>query len=103
MVLFTQHNVILDPPFIRLGTLSCRNLMIYFTAALQQRLLPLFHYALRADSVLLLGESETVGRSLELFPPLVGASRFYLRGAGPAVSGSLDFPTRRGAPARAAL
>jgi two-component system CheB/CheR fusion protein len=46
MILFAQHDVILDPPFTRLDILSCRNLMIYFNAALQQRLLPLFHYVI---------------------------------------------------------
>jgi two-component system, chemotaxis family, CheB/CheR fusion protein len=34
MVLFAQHDVILDPPFTRLDMLSCRNLMIYFGNAL---------------------------------------------------------------------
>ena len=37
MVLFAQHDVILDPPFTRLDILSCRNLLIYFNAALQRR------------------------------------------------------------------
>jgi two-component system, chemotaxis family, CheB/CheR fusion protein len=103
MVLFTRHNVILDPPFTRLDLLSCRNLMIYFTAPLQQRLLPLFHYALRPGSVLLLGESETVGRSLDLFSPLDGLSRLYLRSAGSAVAGSVDFPIQRGLTLRTSL
>jgi two-component system CheB/CheR fusion protein len=103
MVLFAQHNVILDPPFTRLDLLSCRNLMIYFTAPLQQRLLPLFHYALRPGAVLQLGESETVGRSLDLFLPLDGLSRLYLRSAGSAVAGSVDFPVQRGLPPRTTL
>jgi two-component system CheB/CheR fusion protein len=103
MVLFAQHNVILDPPFTRLDLLSCRNLMIYFAAPLQQRLLPLFHYALRPGAVLLLGESETVGRSLDLFSPLDGLLRLYQRSAGPAVAGSVDFPIQRGLPLRTAL
>jgi two-component system CheB/CheR fusion protein len=98
MVLFTQHNVILDPPFTRLDVLSCRNLMIYFTAPLQQRLIPLFHYALRPDAVLLLGESETVGRSLDLFESLDSPCRIYRRGAGSGVANSVDFPTHRRLP-----
>ncbi len=59
MVLFAQHDVILDPPFTRLDILSCRNLMIYFSAGLQRRLVPLFHYSLRPGGALLLGGSET--------------------------------------------
>jgi two-component system CheB/CheR fusion protein len=61
MVLFAQHDVIIDPPFTRLDILSCRNLMIYFGTALQKRLVPLFHYSLRPGGALLLGGSETVG------------------------------------------
>jgi two-component system CheB/CheR fusion protein len=55
MVLFAQHDLIMDPPFTRLDLLlCCRNVLIYFNARLQQRLLPLFHYSLlpgrRADA-----------------------------------------------------
>jgi two-component system, chemotaxis family, CheB/CheR fusion protein len=100
MVLFAQHDVILDPPFTRLDILSCRNLMIYFNATLQRRLLPLFHYALRPGGVLLLGESETVGRFSSLFAPLDPKSRLYLRNNGATVAGSVDFPVNRGLPPR---
>lgn len=79
MVLFAQHDVILDPPFTKLDLLSCRNLMIYFDAALQRRLLPLFHYSLRPGGVMLLGSSETVGRLNQLFVPLESKLRLYLR------------------------
>ena len=96
MVLFAQHDVILDPPFTRLDILSCRNLMIYFNATLQQRLLPLFHYALRPGSVLVLGEAETLGRSASLFAPLDQKSRLYRRNDGAAAAGSVDFPVNRG-------
>jgi PAS domain-containing protein len=79
MVLFAQHDVVLDPPFTKLNLLSCRNLMIYFDAALQRRLLPLFHYSLRPGGVLLLGSSETVGRFKQLFTPVESRLRVYLR------------------------
>lgn len=95
MILFAQHDVILDPPFTRLDILSCRNLMIYFNAALQQRLLPLFHYVMRPGGVLMLGGSETVGRSLSLFTPLDSKSRVYLRSGAVAVAGNVDFPVNR--------
>lgn len=78
-VLFAQHDVILDPPFTKLDLLSCRNLMIYFDAALQRRLLPLFHYSLQPSGVLMLGSSETVGRFNNLFSPLESKLRLYLR------------------------
>jgi two-component system CheB/CheR fusion protein len=79
MVLFAQHDVVLDPPFTRLDLLSCRNLMIYFDAMLQRRLLPLFHYSLRPGGVMLLGSSETVGRFNRLFTPIESKLRLYRR------------------------
>ena len=78
-VLFAQHDVILDPPFTKLDLLSCRNLMIYFNAALQRRLMPLFHYSLRPGGVMLLGSSETMGRFNHLFTALESKLRLYLR------------------------
>jgi two-component system CheB/CheR fusion protein len=95
MVLFAQHDVIIDPPFTRLDILSCRNLMIYFGTALQKRLVPLFHYSLRPGGALLLGGSETVGRAQLLFVPLLPKSRLYWRSENGGASGSVVFPTHR--------
>lgn len=95
MVLFAQHDVILDPPFTRLDVLSCRNLMIYFDAALQKRLVPLFHYSLRPGGALLLGSSETVGRAQSLFVPLHPKSRLYWRSENGGAPGAVVFPTHR--------
>lgn len=76
-ILFAEHDVILDPPFTKLDMLLCRNLLIYFDTKLQQQLLPLFHYSLNPNGVLLLGNAETVGRMENLFTPLDGKFRFY--------------------------
>jgi two-component system, chemotaxis family, CheB/CheR fusion protein len=94
MVLFAQHDVILDPPFTRLDILSCRNVLIYFTAELQRRLMPLFHYSLRPGGLLMLGGSETVGRWHRLFAPLNPKSRSYSRRENGAGSAAIDFPVK---------
>ncbi|TXS91829.1 chemotaxis protein CheB [Parahaliea aestuarii] len=78
LVLFAQQDVVLDPPFTRLDLISCRNLLIYFDQSLQRKLIPLFHYSLRAGGVLLLGSSETVGRYTQLFEPLQSKLRLYV-------------------------
>ncbi|MBX9605380.1 MAG: PAS domain-containing protein [Gammaproteobacteria bacterium] len=82
MVLFAEQDVVLDPPFTRLDILCCRNLMIYLDPRLQQKLLPLFHYSLRAGGVLMLGSSETIGQYNRLFEPLESKLRLYRRTAG---------------------
>jgi two-component system, chemotaxis family, CheB/CheR fusion protein len=64
---FARHNVATDPPFSRMDLVSCRNLLIYLNPVLQRNVMPLFHYALRADGVLMLGPSETVGAFSDLF------------------------------------
>ena len=79
MIIFAQQNVISDPPFTKLDILCCRNLLIYLNAKLQQRLIPLFHYALNRDGVLLLGSADTPGHFSELFAPLTTSTRLYRR------------------------
>ena len=96
MVLFAQHDVMLDPPFTRLDILSCRNLMIYFSAVLQRRLMPLFHYSLRPGGVLLLGGSETVGRAQVAVHARWTRSRGSTGAATMATdAGPVDFPVQR--------
>jgi two-component system CheB/CheR fusion protein len=78
-IIFARQNVISDPPFTKLDILCCRNLLIYFTPRLQAQLIPLFHYALKPDALLVLGSADTPGRFNELFAPLAGNSRVYRR------------------------
>jgi two-component system, chemotaxis family, CheB/CheR fusion protein len=79
MVLFAHHDVVLDPPFTKLDLISCRNLLIYFDAQLQHRLVPLFHYSLNPGGVLVLGSNETVGKLGRLFSSIDPKFRIYLR------------------------
>ena len=92
MVLFAPHDVIIDPPFTRLDILCCRNLLIYFNAALQRRLVPLFHYSLRPGGLLVLGGSETVGQAKAMFVPVSPKSRIYRRSEVATDAGWVDFP-----------
>lgn len=102
-VLFARHDVIQDPPFTQLDLLTCRNVLIYFNATLQRRLMPLFHFSLRAGGVLLLGSAETVGRSQNLFTVLQPKSRLYRRNEKPLSRGAVDFPTHHPLNARLAV
>src|SRR5207244_1074297 len=64
---FARQNVCQDPPFARLDLVSCRNVLIYFSLALQKKILPIFHYALNPGGYLLLGNAETIGSVADLF------------------------------------
>lgn len=76
-VVFATQNVARDPPFSHLDLVSCRNLLIYFQSALQKTVLRVFHYALVPDGHLLLGGSETVGDSADLFSLVERRAKLY--------------------------
>ncbi|MFA6103180.1 MAG: chemotaxis protein CheB [Victivallaceae bacterium] len=79
MLVFSEQDVIKDPPFSKLDLISCRNLMIYMGADLQKKLIPLFHYALNPGGMLFLGTSETAGEFNDLFITLDRKSKLYQR------------------------
>mgnify|MGYP000308054540 CR=1 FL=1 len=78
-VVFARQNLLNDPPFSNLDLISCRNLLIYLEPALQQRVFPNFHYALKPDGVLFLGASESIGKFTRLFEPLDKKQKVFLR------------------------
>lgn len=95
MVVFAPQNAIMDPPFTNLDIITCRNLLIYLGPELQKKLLPLFHYSLKAGGILMLGSSESVGNFTDLFLSLDGAARLFRRGNVPPGTLELEFPTRQ--------
>ncbi len=79
MLIFSEHNVIKNPPFSKLDLVTCRNLLIYLNSELQKKLISLFHYALNPGGILFLGTSETAGDSTELFAVFDRKSKLYQR------------------------
>lgn len=82
LCLFSTHNLISDPPFGRMDLISCRNLLIYFDADLQRRIIPILHYALVPGGYLILGSAESamgVAESAELFRVVDAQQRIYQR------------------------
>jgi len=90
MLIFSEHDLIQAPPFSRLDLISCRNLLIYMSGALQKKLIPLFHYALNSGGLLFLGSSESVGEFGQLFTPLDRKWKLYLRQEDPPGAGYPD-------------
>lgn len=78
-VIFSLQNVYSDPPFLRLNLLCCRNLLIYLNADAQNKILPLFHYALRPGGLLMLGASESIGPHANLFEAPDPKSKIFRR------------------------
>jgi len=67
MCVFSVHSIIKHPPFSKLDLVSCRNLLIYLDADMQDRVMRTLHYALKPGGRLFLGSSESVSRTAKLF------------------------------------
>jgi two-component system CheB/CheR fusion protein len=79
MVLFAPHNLLRDPPFSKLDLITCRNLLIYLTREIQERVMEIFHFAVGAEGFLFLGSSETVDGSPARFTSFDKQYRIYRR------------------------
>ena len=79
IVLFAEHNLLTDPPFLNLDLISCRNLLIYLERDLQESVFALFHYALRPTGYVFLGASESPPGDSALFKPVAGHSTLLRR------------------------
>jgi len=95
-VIFAQHSLISDPPFTKLDILSCRNLLIYLAPEMQKKLIPLFHYALQPNGILVLGSAETVGGVPDLFAQITGKSRIFRRSQSAQRTEPIEFPSSFG-------
>jgi len=77
LVTFARHNLLTDAPFTRVDLVSCRNLLIYFRSAAQDRALTSMSFALRVGGVLALGQSESPGVVDTHFSPVDRSARIY--------------------------
>ena len=66
-VVFAKQNMLTDPPFSKLDLIICRNVLIYLEPEAQEKCLSIFHYALRDDGYLFLGNAETIGHRKTYF------------------------------------
>ena len=79
LCIFSAHNVLRDPPFSRIDLISCRNLLIYFGAKFQARVIPAFHFALKPRGYLFLGTAENVSQFDDLFFAVDKKQRIFQR------------------------
>ena len=82
-VLFAMHNILRDPPFSRLDLICCRNLLIYLDREAQRNVIETFHFALKHEGLLFLGNSETEDAAPNLFSIVDKKNRLYRSTAQP--------------------
>ncbi len=92
LCVFSRHSVINDPPFAKIDLISCRNLLIYFTATLQKHVIPIFHYSLTPKGFLWLGQAESIAGFSDLFAIINKTHKLYVKKDTP-ITLSLNFPT----------
>lgn len=78
-IIFSHHNMIKDPPFVKTDLVCCRNVLIYFNNELQKQILGIFHYSLKEGGILFLGKSEAISNSEGLYSTLDSHSKIFKR------------------------
>ncbi|MEP0873742.1 ATP-binding protein [Trichocoleus desertorum AS-A10] len=79
LCVFARHNLGGDPPFSNLDLISCRNVLIYLSDTLQERIMSLFHYSLNLNGFLMLGTSESIKTASDLFTSVHESAKIYAR------------------------
>src|SRR5438132_2630273 len=80
-VVFAQHNLVTDASFNHFNVILCRNVLIYFNTALQERVQKLFLDSMEMFGILGLGKKETVRYSsvAENYEEIDAEERLYRR------------------------
>ena len=78
-VLFADHSLATDAAFAEVQLVSCRNVLIYFDRALQDRVIGTFDDALCSRGWLGIGNKETLmfSRHVDVFEPIVADEKVY--------------------------
>lgn len=97
-IVFSNHNLISNPPFMYIDLISCRNLLIYFNPETKDRTLTTFRFSLVADGYLFLGPSESIEKHEPYFHIIDSSFKIYSLNATSKVSVTeiytLDKPKR---------
>jgi two-component system CheB/CheR fusion protein len=78
-VIFGRNELLTDAPISRIDLLICRNVLMYFTAEAQNRILAQLNFALQDRGFLFLGKSEMLVRHSALFTPADSKRRVFRR------------------------
>ncbi|TVR15432.1 MAG: response regulator [Planctomycetota bacterium] len=76
-ITFAPHDLLRDPPFLRLNLISCRNVLIYLRNKAQNRILLQFAASLHRGGILFLGSSESLHDSHHAFTAYDGPHKIF--------------------------
>ena len=77
LLVFSRHDLCVDPPYVRLDLVTCRNVLIYFQERLQLSVLNSFLYSLQPEGMLLLGRSESLGQVRDQFKVIDADAKIF--------------------------
>jgi len=69
-VIFGRHDLVQDAPISHVDILICRNVLMYFNAETQEKILARFHFGLHDSGVLFLGRAEMLLTHGSTFEPV---------------------------------
>lgn len=106
MVIFSNHNLIANPPFSKIGLVVCRNLLIYLKPEMQKKVLGLFQYSLTKGGYLFLGGSESLSGVSDAFEVINSKWKIFKHRKGqpvPELATLIDMRSRDTTPMRSSL
>lgn len=78
-VIFGRHDLVQDAPIPRLDLMVCRNVLMYFNAETQNKVLARLYYALNPKGFLFLGNAEMLLTRSALFRPIELKHRVFAK------------------------
>lgn len=76
-VVFARHDFLIDAPFTNIDLVSCRNVLIYLKPQAQETALSRFSYALRHQSILFLGGSESFSKLADAYETISSKHKIF--------------------------
>lgn len=80
-MVFADHNLVTDSVFAEVNLILCRNVLIYFTRPLQERVIKLFYDSLPRNGILCLGNRENLqfSKHAKTFSVINSEEKIYRR------------------------
>lgn len=79
LCIFAKHDLTRDPAYSKLDIISCKNLLIYLGQELQMKILENFHYSLNPNGFIFLGNSESLGKAMDIYSVVDAKFKIYAK------------------------